>query len=173
MAMKPVQSKLVLRVVYTMAEDENVAGELHGHFDQALRTALSGGLQITEQRARRRQHDAEAERHLAQDVAAQLAVRKRAEATALLVQQRLAAEEAERTEQSRRAVEEGTQRNQTAGADTTQRAPTAYPCTIGETLARSGQNASARDGAQANEHPAKARHQRERGAVRTTAELGR
>ena len=46
----------------SMAEEENIVGELHGHFDQALRTALSGGLQITEQRARRRQNEAEAER---------------------------------------------------------------------------------------------------------------
>jgi len=61
----------------TMAEDENIVGELHGHFDQALRTALSGGLQITEQRARRRQNQAETERLLAVEAARQLEERKR------------------------------------------------------------------------------------------------
>src|ERR1700677_3092795 len=92
----------------TMAEEENIIGELHGHFDQTLRTALSGGLQITEQRARRRQHEAEAERLLAVEAARQLEERKRAEvqANALLVQQRIGLEEAKRAEQSRRTADD-------------------------------------------------------------------
>jgi hypothetical protein len=168
--MKPVR----LKVVYTMAEEENIAGELHGHFDQALRTALSGGLQIAEQRARRRQHEAEAERFLTKNVARQLEERKRAEieANALLVQQRIAVQETERAEQSRRTVEAG-RSPETAGERASQSAPTAFPSTIGETLARSRQNGSERGGAEVNEHTAKPRHQRERGAAKTTAELGR
>lgn len=160
-------------LVHTMAEEENVVGELHGHFDQALRTALSGGLQITEHRARRRQQEAEAERLSAKDVARQLEARKRAEieANALVVQQRIAADEAERAERS--AVGEETERNaERVGEGAAPSTPTAFPSTIGETLARARPKGSERAGGEP-EHTAKARHQRERGAAKTTAELGR
>jgi len=162
----------------SMAEEENIVGELHGHFDQALRTALSGGLQITEQRARRRQHEAEAERLLAVEAARQLEERKRAEiqANALLVQQRMAAEEAERAEQTRRTADETAERAmESPGENATEHAPTAYPTPIGEALARSHQNTAERSAGQppSAEHTAKTRHQRERGPARTTPDLGR
>ena len=162
----------------SMAEEENIVGELHGHFDQALRTALSGGLQITEQRARRRQNEAEAERLLAVEAARQLEERKRAEvqANALLVQQRITAEEAERAEQTRRTADEAAERAmETSGENATEDAPTAYPTPIGEALARSHQNTAERGAGQppAAEHTAKTRHQRERGPARTTPDLGR
>ena len=162
-----------MKSVHTVAEDENIVGELNGHFDQALRTALSGGLQVSEQRARRRQHEAEAERILAKDVARQLEERRRAEieANALLVQQRIATEETERAEQLRRTVDEAIKGTEgTASESETQSASSAYPSTIGEALARARQNASEHP---APDHTANARHQRERGAAKTTAELGR
>ena len=89
-----------------MAEEENIARELHGHLTQMLRTALSGGLQMTEQRARRRQHEAEAERRIAAETARQLEERKRAEreANAFLAQQSIIREEAERAGHAGRAV---------------------------------------------------------------------
>ena len=172
--MKAVHVKTVL----IMAEEENIVGELHGHFDQALRTALSGGLQITEQRARRRQHEAEAERLLAVEAARQLEERKRAEvqANVLLVQQRIAVEEAERAEQSRRTADEVAERAvETAGETATEDAPTAYPTPIGEALARSHQNTAERNAGQppSAEHTAKTRHQRERGSARISTDLGR
>jgi hypothetical protein len=159
-----------MKAVCTMAEEENIVGELHGHFDQAIRTALSGGLQITEQRARRRQHEAEAERLVAVEAARQLEERKRAEvqANALLVQQRTTAEEAERAEQSRRTADEAAEKV-VHTATATDNAPTAYPAPIGEALARSHQNTAERSA----EHTAKTHHQRERGPARTTADLGR
>jgi len=159
----------------SMAEEENIVGELHGHFDQALRTALSGGLQITEQRARRRQNEAEAERLRAVEVARQLEERKRAEvqANALLVQQRIALEESERT---RRTADAAAQRAvETPGESAAEAAPTAFPTPIGEALARSHQNTAERSAGQppAGEHTAKTRRQRERGPARTTPDLGR
>ena len=166
---------LLLTAEPSMAEEENIVGELHGHFDQALRTALSGGLQITEQRARRRQNEAEAERLRAVEAARQLEERKRAEvqANALLVQQRIALEESERTRRTadaaaKRAVEGP---GETAAEDS----PTAFPTPIGEALARSHQNAAERSAGQpaAAEHSAKTRRQRERGPARTTPDLGR
>ncbi len=168
----------------SMAEEENIVGELHGHFDQALRTALSGGLQITEQRARRRQNEAEAERLRAVEAARQLEERKRAEvqANALLIQQRIALEEAERTERTERA--ERTRRTadaaakravETPGETAAEDLPTAFPTPIGEALARSHQNTAERSAGQppAAEHSAKTRRQRERGPARTTPDLGR
>jgi hypothetical protein len=160
-----------------MAEEENIVRELHGHFDQALRTALSGGLQITEQRARRRQHEAEAERLLEVEAARQLEECKRAEiqANALLVQQRIAVEEAEQAEQWLRTGEVADRAEETAGETAAKKTPTAYPTPIGEALARSHQNTAGRPAVEhpGAEHTAKARHQRERGPARTTADLGR
>jgi prophage DNA circulation protein len=143
-----------------MAEEENIVRELHGHFDQALRTALSGGLQFTEQRSRRRQHEAEAERLRAQEAARQLEERKRVEheAAALLAQQSIAAEEALRETAAHQA-----------GESATASAPTAYPSTIEDALEQARRNSVDRPG----EHTAKTHHQRERGAVRPPAELGR
>jgi hypothetical protein len=71
-----------------MAEEENIIAELHGHFDQMVRSTLAGGLGLAEQRARRRQSEAEAERAMAAEAARQLQERKRAEreAMALAVQ---------------------------------------------------------------------------------------
>ena len=147
-------------------------------FDQALRTALSGGLQITEQRARRRQNEAEAERLRAVEVARQLEERKRAEvqANALLVQQRIALEEGERAERTRRTADTAAERAvETPGESAAEAAPTAFPTPIGEALARSHQNAAERSAGQpaAAEHSAKTRRQRERGPARTTPDLGR
>ena len=81
---------------HAMAEEENIAQELHGHLTQMLRTSLSGGLQMSEQRARRRQHEAEKPNGaLATEAARQLEERKRAEreASALLAQQRITRQE--------------------------------------------------------------------------------
>jgi membrane protein involved in colicin uptake len=177
--MQAVHPKAVpMTAEHTMAEGENIVGELHGHFDQALRTALSGGLQITEQRARRRQNEAEAERLLAAEATRQLEERKRAEvqANALLVQQRIALEEAERAEQTRRTADEAAEKAmETPGENATEDAPTAYPTPIGEALARSHQSTAERSSAEHTgaEHTAKTRHQRERGSARTTPDLGR
>jgi len=66
-----------------MAEEENIIAELHGHFDQMVRSTLAGGLGLAEQRARRRQSEAEAERAMAAEAARQLQARKRAEREAM------------------------------------------------------------------------------------------
>jgi hypothetical protein len=81
-----------------MAEEENIVAELHGHFDQMVRSTLAGGLGLAEQRARRRQSEAEAERAMAAEAARQLEERKRAEreGTALLAQLSMASREEER-----------------------------------------------------------------------------
>src|ERR1019366_4617748 len=90
-----------------MSEEENIAQELHGHLTQMLRTSMSGGLQVIEQRARHRQHDAEAERRTLSDAARQLEERKRVagEASALLAQQTFAGQERERAADSRREAD--------------------------------------------------------------------
>jgi len=90
-----------------MAEEENITQDLHGHLTQMLRTTLSGGLQITEQRARRRQNEAEAERRIAAEAARQLEERKRAEreANALLAQQRITRQGEERTAFAHEAID--------------------------------------------------------------------
>ena len=90
-----------------MAEEENITQELHGHLTQMLRTTLSGGLQMTEQRARRRQNEAEAERRMAAEAARQLEERKRAEreANALLAQQSITRQGEERASEARKAVD--------------------------------------------------------------------
>lgn len=66
-----------------MAEEENIVAELHGHFDQMVRSTLAGGLGLAEQRARRRQSEAEADRAMAAEAARQLEERKRAEREAM------------------------------------------------------------------------------------------
>ena len=90
-----------------MADDENIAQELHGHLTQMLRTSLSGGLQMREVRARRHHQEAEAERRLAAEAARQLEERKRAERElhALVAQQALARQEAEREVEAGRSTE--------------------------------------------------------------------
>jgi hypothetical protein len=90
-----------------MAEEENITQELHGHLTQMLRTTLSGGLQMTEQRARRHQNEAEAERRIAAEAARQLEERKRAEreANALLAQQSITRQGEERASEARKAVD--------------------------------------------------------------------
>lgn len=90
-----------------MSEEENIIGELHGHLTQMVRTAMSGGLQITEQRARRLQQEAEAERQVAIESARQLEERKRAEAemNVLLAQQRCDRQDRERAVEPERTVE--------------------------------------------------------------------
>jgi hypothetical protein len=92
-----------------MAEEENITQELHGHLTQMLRTTLSGGLQMTEQRARRRQNEAEAERRIAAEAARQLEERKRAEreANALLAQQSI----------TRQGEERASEEHETIGSD--------------------------------------------------------
>ena len=90
-----------------MAEEENITQELHGHLTQMLRTTLSGGLQMTEQQARRRQNEAEAERRIAAEAARQLEERKRAEreANALLAQQHITRQGEERASEERKAID--------------------------------------------------------------------
>jgi hypothetical protein len=90
-----------------MAEEENITQELHGHLTQMLRTTLSGGLQMTEQRARRRQNEAEAERRIAAEAARQLEERKRAEreANALLAQQSIIRQGEERAAFAHEAID--------------------------------------------------------------------
>ena len=90
-----------------MAEEENITQELHGHLTQMLRTTLSGGLQMTEQRARRRQNEAEAERRIAAEAARQLEERKRAEreANALLAQQGITRQGEERAAFAHEAID--------------------------------------------------------------------
>ena len=143
-----------------MAEEENIAQELHGNLTQMLRTALSGGLQMTEQRARQRQHEAEAERRIATETARQLEERTRAEreANAFLAQQSIIRGEAERAGHAGRAVG-------TAVETAAEHGPTAFPIPVDEALAQTRQNSA--------EQTAKACHQRERGASRPTADLGR
>src|SRR5664280_434894 len=90
-----------------MAEEENITQELHGHLTQMLRTTLSGGLQMTEQQARRHQNEAEAERRIAAEAARQLEERKRAEreANALLAQQRITRQGEERASEEHQAID--------------------------------------------------------------------
>jgi|ERR1035441_1781364 hypothetical protein len=147
-----------------MSEEENIAQELHGHLTQMLRTSMSGGLQVIEQRARRRQHDAETERRLATEAARQLEERKRAEreASALVAQQSITRQEQERAADTRRDVDANGRATVENGAE---RASTAFPTPIDEALAGT------------REHPsggtAKTCHERERGTSRQPAELGR
>jgi hypothetical protein len=72
-----------------------------------LRTTLSGGLQMTEQRARRRQNEAEAERRMAAEAARQLEERKRAEreANALLAQQSITRHGEERASEEHETID--------------------------------------------------------------------
>src|SRR5664280_2516388 len=125
-----------------MSEQENIAQELHGHLTQMLRTSMSGGLQLTEQRARRRQHEAETERRLATEAARQLDERKRAEceASALVAQQTITRQEQERAADARRDADAGAG----AGARDADRATvengaehasTAFPTSVDEALA--------------------------------------
>lgn len=113
-----------------MSEEENIAQELHGHLTQMLRTSMSGGLQMTEQRARRRQHDAEAERRTLTDAARQLEERKRiaGEASALLAHQTLAGQEQERAADARREAD-------AADRFAAEHATAAFPIPIGQALA--------------------------------------
>jgi hypothetical protein len=147
-----------------VAEEESVAAELHGHLTQILRTALAGGLQVSEQRARRQQQEAEAERRTATEAAHQLQERKRAERAmnTLLAQQSIAREEAERAAQARRAADTAVEG---AVETASKQVPTAFPRSVAEALADSRRNPE--------ESTAKARHQRERGAAKQTADLGR
>ena len=90
-----------------MAEEENIVAELHGHFDQMVRSTLAGGLGLAEQRARRRQSEAEAERAMAAEAARQLEERKRAEreATALAAQLSMTSREQERATQADKRID--------------------------------------------------------------------
>ena len=153
-----------------MSGEENIAQELHGHLTQMLRTSMSGGLQMTEQRARRRQHEAETERRLATEAARQLDERKRAEreASALVAQQSITRQEQERAADARRDVDAD------AGARDADRATvenggehasTAFPTSVDEALAGIR-------GRQADS-TAKTCHERDRGTSRQPAELGR
>jgi len=155
-----------------MSEEENIAQELHGHLTQMLRTSMSGGLQMTEQRARRRQHEAEGERRLATEAARQLDERKRAEreASALVAQQTITRQEQERAADARRNADAGAG----AGARDADRATvengaehasTAFPTSVDEALA--GIRDHEADGT------AKTCHERDRGTSRQPAELGR
>ena len=90
-----------------MSEEENIAAELHEHLTHSLRTALAGGLQIVDQRARNRHAEAEIERQQATEVARQLEERKRAERemNALRAQQILVSQEQDRADQAHQALE--------------------------------------------------------------------
>jgi hypothetical protein len=155
-----------------MSEQENIAQELHGHLTQMLRTSMSGGLQLTEQRARRRQHEAETERRLATEAARQLDERKRAEceASALVAQQTITRQEQERAADARRNAGAGAG----AGARDADRATvengaehasTAFPTSVDEALAGIRDHEANRT--------AKTCHERDRGTSRQPAELGR
>jgi hypothetical protein len=151
-----------------MSEEESIAQELHGHLTQMLRTSMSGGLQMTEQRARRRQHEAETERRLATEAARQLDERKRAEreASALVAQQTTTRQEQERAADARRDVDAGTRDADRATVeDGGEHASTAFPTSVDEALAgiRGRQVDST----------AKTCHERDRGTSRQPAELGR
>lgn len=138
-----------------MAEEENIAGELHGHLTQMLRTAMSGGLQVTEQRARRLQQEAEAERRAAMENARQLDERKRAELemNVLLAQQRRDRQDTER------AVDRAVETNGSGGTSADAGA-TAFPKPVEDALGAAHQGTV--------EHSAKPCHQRDRGATNTT-----
>jgi hypothetical protein len=159
-----------------MSEEESIAQELHGHLTQMLRTSMSGGLQLTEQRARRRQHEAETERRLATEAARQLDERKRAEceASALVAQQTITRQEQERAADARRNADAGAGAGAGAGARDADRATvengaehasTAFPTSVDEALAGIRDHEANRT--------AKTCHERDRGTSRQPAELGR
>ena len=151
-----------------MSEEENIAQELHGHLTQMLRTSMSGGLQMTEQRARRRQHEAETERRLVTEAARQLDERKRAEreASALVAQQTITRQEQERSADARRDADAGARDADRATVeDGGEHASTAFPTSVDEAL--SGIRERQADGT------AKTCHERDRGTSRQPAELGR
>jgi len=151
-----------------MSEEESIAQELHGHLTQMLRTSMSGGLQMIEQRARRRQHEADTERRLATEAARQLDERKRAEreASALVAQQTMARQEQERAADARRDADAGTRDAERATVeDSGEHASTAFPTSVDEALAGIR-------GRQADS-TAKTCHERDRGTSRQPAELGR
>jgi hypothetical protein len=151
-----------------MSEEENIAQELHGHLTQMLRTSMSGGLQMTEQRARRRQHEAETERRLATESARQLDERKRAEreASALVAQQTITRQEQERATDACRDADAGARDADRATVeDGGEHASTAFPTSVDEAL--SGIRERQADGT------AKTCHERDRGTSRQPAELGR
>ncbi|MGP0109721.1 MAG: hypothetical protein ACLPR9_12835 [Acidimicrobiales bacterium] len=151
-----------------MSEQENIAQELHGHLTQMLRTSMSGGLQMTEQRARRRQHEAETERRLATESARQLDERKRAEseASALVAQQTITRQEQERAADARRDADAGVRGTDRATVENgAEHASTAFPTSVDEAL--SGIRGRQADGT------AKTCHERDRGTSRQPAELGR
>jgi hypothetical protein len=151
-----------------MSEEENIAQELHGHLTQMLRTSMSGGLQMIEQRARRRQQEAETERRLATEAARQLDERKRAEreASALVAQQATTRQEQERAGDARRDADAGTGDADRATVENGgEHASTAFPTSIDEALAGIR-------GRQADS-TAKTCHERDRGTSRQPAELGR
>ena len=151
-----------------MSEEESIAQELHGHLTQMLRTSMSGGLQMIEQRARRRQHEAETERGLATEAARQLDERKRAEreASALVAQQTITRQEQERAADARKDADAGTRDADRATVeDSGEHASTAFPTSVDEALAgiRGRQTESS----------AKTCHERDRGTSRQPVELGR
>ena len=153
-----------------MSEEENIAQELHGHLTQMLRTSMSGGLQMTEQRARRRQHEAETERRLATEAARQLDERKRAEreASALVAQQTITRQEEERAADARRDTDAGARADRADRATVEnggEHASPAFPTSVDEALAGI-------QGRQADS-TAKTCHERDRGTSRQLAELGR
>jgi len=108
-----------------MAEEENIVAELHGHFDQMVRSTLAGGLGLAEQRARRRQSEAEAERTMAAEAARQLQARKRAEreAMALAAQLSITQRAEERSADDDRAIGEDLE---VSWLDSDPQVPTAY-----------------------------------------------
>src|SRR5664280_2297472 len=121
-----------------MSEEENIAQELHGHLTQMLRTSMSGGLQMTEQRARRRQHEAETERRLATESARQLDERKQAEreASALVAQQTITRQEQERAADARRDADAGARdADRATVVDSGEHASSAFPTSVDEALA--------------------------------------
>jgi hypothetical protein len=151
-----------------MSGEENIAQELHGHLTQMLRTSMSGGLQMTEQRARRRQHEAETERRLATEAARQLDERKRAEreASALVAQQTITRQEQERSADARRDADAGARDADRATVeDGAEHASTAFPTSVDEALAGIRDHEA--------DSTAKACHERDRGTSRQPAELGR
>jgi membrane protein involved in colicin uptake len=155
-----------------MSEEESIAQELHGHLTQMIRTSMSGGLQMTEQRARRRQHEAETERRLATEAARQLDERKRAEreASALVAQQTITRQEQERAADARRDADAdadaGTRDAERATVeDSGEHASTAFPMSIDEALAGIRRPQA--------DSTAKTCHERDRGTSRQPAELGR
>jgi multidrug efflux pump subunit AcrA (membrane-fusion protein) len=108
-----------------MAEEENIVAELHGHFDQMVRSTLAGGLGLAEQRARRRQSEAEAERAMAAEAARQLQARKRAEreAMALAAQLSITQRAEERAADDDQAIGEDLE---VSWLDSDPQVPTAY-----------------------------------------------